>query len=80
MTKVFKLISAAALVAATSTAAVAQNVPVNSTMSGGQGAEIQVGQGQASDLNIDPMAAIAVLTVGLAIVAGNSTSSTTTTQ
>lgn len=80
MTKVFKLISAAALVAATSTAAVAQNVPVNSTMSGGQGAEIQVGQGQASDLNIDPMAAIAVLTVGLAIVAGNSSSSTTTTQ
>ncbi|KIC49676.1 hypothetical protein [Tateyamaria sp. ANG-S1] len=79
MTNAFKLISAAALVAASSTAVLAQDVPVNSTVSGGQGAEIQIGQGEAGALAITPVAAAAVFAIGLAIAAGGSSSSTTTT-
>ncbi|APX13243.1 hypothetical protein [Tateyamaria omphalii] len=79
MTKALKLISATALVAATSTAALAQDVPVNSTVSGGQGAEIQLGQGEAGALTITPIGAAAAFTIGLAIAAGGSSSSTTTT-
>ena len=80
MTKAFKLISAAALVAATSTAAFAQDVPVNSTVSGGQGEEIKAGQGEAGALAITPDAAVAEFAITLAIVAGDSSSSSTTTQ
>ncbi|MBY5933576.1 hypothetical protein KUV51_11250 [Tateyamaria omphalii] len=80
MTKAFKLISAAALVAATSTAALAQDVPVNSTVSGGQGAEIQLGQGEAGALGLTPVAAVGVFAIGLAIALGSSSSSSTTTQ
>ncbi|WP_299047645.1 hypothetical protein [uncultured Tateyamaria sp.] len=78
MTKAFKLISAAALVAATSTATLAQDVPLNTTVSGGQGAEIQVGQGEAGVLAITPIAVTTVFAVGLALAAANSSSSTTT--
>lgn len=78
MTKAFQLISAAALVAATSTAALAQDVPLNTTVSGGQGTEIAAGQGEASALAITPVAGITALAVGLAVAAGNSSSSTTT--
>ncbi|WP_147112006.1 hypothetical protein [Tateyamaria sp. syn59] len=79
MTKTFKLISAAALVAATSTAALAQDVPLNSTVSGGQGNEIQLGQGEAGALAVPPAAVIAVTAAVLVIAAGSSSSTTTTT-
>ena len=60
MTKALKLIAAAALAAATSTAAFAQQIPLNTTVSGGQGSE-QV-QGQA--------AGAAALTSALGVAAG----------
>lgn len=78
MTKAFKLISAAALVAATSTAALAQDVPLNTKIVGGQGAEIKAGQGEAGALAISPLALTTILAIGLAAAASGSSSSTTT--
>jgi hypothetical protein len=79
MTNTFKLISAAALLAVTSTAAFAQEVPLNTTVSGGAGAEIQVGQGEGAALVVTPAAAgVIAAAVILAAAAGSSSSTTTT--
>lgn len=78
MTKTLKLISAAALVAATSTAALAQEVPLNTTVSGGQGSEIQAGQGEGGSLIVNPLVILGIGAVALAIAASNSSSTTTT--
>lgn len=79
MTKTFKLISAAALVAATSTAAFAQDVPLNTTVSGGQGAEIKAGQGEAGGVVIPAMTFVVVTAAALALGASDDSSTTTTT-
>ncbi|GGX38776.1 hypothetical protein GCM10007385_02050 [Tateyamaria omphalii] len=78
MTKAFKLISTAAVLAATSTVALAQGVPLNTTVSGGQGAEIQAGQGEAGAIALTPVATAGLLAATLAIAAGDSSSSSTT--
>ncbi len=71
MTKTLKLISAAALMAATSTAAFAQDVPLNTTVSGGAGAEQVDGQvGGALVLSLGTTATIVGLTT-LLVVAGS---------
>lgn len=75
MTKTLKLIAAAALVAATSTAAVAKDVPLNTTVSGGAGAEKVDGQaGGALSLSLGATATIVGLTTLLFIGAGSSNS------
>ncbi|WP_299143753.1 hypothetical protein [uncultured Tateyamaria sp.] len=77
MTKTFKLIAAAALVAATSTAALAQDVPLNTTVAGGNGAEIVNGQAEASAITLTAVGTFAGLTA-LAFIAGSDNSTTTT--
>ncbi|MEL6451553.1 MAG: hypothetical protein AAFQ19_09845 [Pseudomonadota bacterium] len=76
MTKTLKLISAAAIVAATSTAAFAQDVPLNTTVAGGSGAEKVAGQAESTVL-IPAAATVGVLT-GIVLLGGSSDSTTTT--
>ncbi|WP_415404733.1 hypothetical protein [Tateyamaria sp. SN3-11] len=78
MTKTLKLISAAALVAATSTAALAQDVPLNTTVAGGTGAEQVSGQGEAGTLTLTATGTLLGLTA--IVLLGGSSSSTTTTN
>ena len=77
MTNTLKLIAAAALVAATSTAALAQDVPLNTTVAGGSGAEQLDGQGEANTAILTTTGTLAGLTA-LVIIAGSSSSTTTT--
>lgn len=81
MTKALKLIFAMAIAVAWSTASLAQDVPLNTTVSGGQGAEVQVGQGAAAagSLVITPGLVIGVVVVAVAIATGGGDGSSTTT-
>jgi len=63
MTKALKLISVAALVAATSTAALANDVPLNTKVSGGEGTEQLAGQAAGAAIALSSMGVIAGLTV-----------------
>lgn len=75
MKKAFKLISAAALVAATATAAVANDVPLNTTVAGGQGTEQLQGQGAGTAALFTAMGTVSILTI-IAVAGASSSSST----
>jgi len=77
MTNTLKLIAAAALVAATSTAALAQDVPLNTTVAGGNGAEIVNGQAEPTAISLTAAGTLAGLTA-LSLLAGSDNSTTTT--
>jgi len=70
MTKALKLISAAALAVATSTAAFAQDVPLNTTVAGGQGNEQLRGQAAGGAGALTALGVAAGLTL-LVVVAGS---------
>lgn len=72
MKNTLKLISAAALVAATSTAVMANDVPLNTTVSGGQGVEKVEGQAAGGLLGLSGMAVVAGLTVLVVVAASDS--------
>ncbi len=81
MTNVFKIVSAAALTAAMAMPAVAGNVPLNTTVSGGQGVENVDGQAVlglgalgASGAALAALGLVVVVTV----VADNDNTSTST--
>ncbi|MEO9685639.1 MAG: hypothetical protein ABJF86_01950 [Tateyamaria sp.] len=78
MTKTFKLISAAVLVAATSTAALAQEVPLNTVVAGGEGAEKLEGQA-AGALGAGLTAAGTVIGLTVLTVLGSADGSSSTT-
>ena len=71
MKTALKLMSAAALVAATSTAAVANDVPLNTTVQGGQGNEQVAGQVEGGVVVLNAMAVVAGLTALALIGAGS---------
>ncbi|MEP2891981.1 hypothetical protein [Tateyamaria sp.] len=79
MTKTFKLISAAILVAATSTAALAQEVPLNTVVAGGEGAEKLEGQAEGA-LGVGLTAAGTLVGLTVLTLLGNDSSSSTSTD
>ena len=74
MTNTLKLISAAALFAATATASLAQDVPLNTTVAGGEGAEQLKGQAGGA-LGLSSAIGVAAGLTLLVVVAGSDDSS-----
>lgn len=78
MTKTLKLACAAAMLAASSTTVFAQDVPLNTTVSGGTGSEQVAGQAEGA-LGIAVGAGVAAaLTIAVVIAAADGSTATTT--